>query len=59
MTLSNPVFVDEDTVRFIERREDRYLFKQFDIATKATTDVGAVEVKDILATRVTTIEDAK
>jgi hypothetical protein len=59
MTLSNPVFVDEDTVRFIERREDRYLFKQFDIATKATTEVGAVEVKDILAARVTTIEDAK
>ena len=56
---SNPVFVDHDTVRFIERLEDRYLFKQYNIASKATTVVGAIEVKDILAAQVISIEDTK
>lgn len=49
MSLSNPSFVNNDAVRFIERTGDRYTFKQFDVPTGSTADLGTLDVADILA----------
>lgn len=49
MSLSNPVSVDNDVVRFIERTGDRYVFKQFDIEKSETKNLGTLDVRDILS----------
>lgn len=55
-TLSSPVFVDDETIRFMEFQDGRYNFYEYAIPTDSVKQIGSLVARDLVSRAERTID---